>query len=98
MLAIQGKKAINENCTYGDGKEDIEHLFCTCKRTQIAWAWMRRKIITELPELQALSNFEMLNLISLNCTRFLDFNWLTATYIEYVWTQKCQMDNYLIEL
>ena len=55
-------QAINENCMYGDGKEDIENLFCKCQRTQIAWAWMRRKIMTELPELQALSNFEMLNL------------------------------------
>ena len=31
-------------CREGDGTENVEQLFSGCSRTQVAWAWARRKV------------------------------------------------------
>ena len=91
-------QAQDVNCIEGDGEESIEHLFCSCRRTQAAWAWMRRKIINLFPHLQALSNFEMLNLVTVGQTKVVDYVWLVANYVDYVWAQKSELNDYNIDL
>ena len=91
-------QAQDVNCLEGDGEESIEHLFCSCRRTQAAWAWMRRKIINLFPHLQALSNFEMLNLVTVGQTKVVDYVWLISNYVDYVWAQKSELNDYNIDL
>ena len=53
----------DDQCEQGDGVEDVEHLFTSCVRTQVAWAWCRRKIMNLMPDLQTYpSNFELIHL------------------------------------
>ena len=50
-------------CEEGDGVEDREHLFCTCRRVQVAWTLMRRKMINIHPVNGASSDLELINLV-----------------------------------
>jgi hypothetical protein len=53
----------DDQCDQGDGLENVEHLFTSCVRTQVAWAWCRRKIMHLMPDSPTyLSNFELINL------------------------------------
>ena len=40
---------------------DIEHFFCSCKRTGEAWSWMRLKILGLSNQGLLSSNWELLN-------------------------------------
>ena len=88
----------DDNCLEGDGQETLEHLFCQCRRTQVAWAWMRRKIINWCPSHHGLSDFEMINLVTLEKQKVLDIIWLVANYVSYVWSKKCENNNSNIDL
>ena len=76
-------------CKKMDGVEDVEHLFTGCVRTQVAWAWTRRKVIHLMPDWvrQFPSNFELLHLAyeALLNTEIL---WVISTYCCYVWNEK----------
>ena len=74
-------------CEEGDGVEDWEHLFCTCRRVQIAWAWMRRKMIHIHPVNGALSDLESINLVIAGGLE-IDLVWFITNYISYVWNQR----------
>ena len=50
-------------CEKGDGVEDWEHLFCTLRRVEIAWAWMIRRMINIHSVHGALSDLELINLV-----------------------------------
>ena len=39
------RKCNSSQCSALDGEENVEHLFTSCSRTQVAWAWARRKIM-----------------------------------------------------
>ena len=65
----------------------------------MAWSWMRRKIINRYPELQVLSNFEMLHLLTLDHSdNPLDLIWLVANFVTYVWAKKTENAAYYIDL
>ena len=89
----------SDQCEERDGMEDVVHLFCTCRRSQVAWSWMRRKIINRYPELQVLSDFELLHLLTLDHSDDpLDLIWLVANFVEYVWAKKTENSAYYIDL
>ena len=78
----------SDQCDQGDRLEDIEHLFTGCVRTQVAWAWCRRKIMHLMPDLDSYpSNFELITLVydSMMDDEIL---WLLANYCYYVYDQK----------
>ena len=74
-------------CEEGDGVEDREHLFCTCRRVQVAWTWMRRKMINIHPVNGASSDLELLNLVIAGGFE-IDLVWFITNYISYVWNQR----------
>ena len=84
----------NAICKKEDGIEDVEHLFTGCVRTQVAWAWTRRKVIHLMPDWvdQFPSNFELLHLAyeALLNTEIL---WVISTYCSYVWNEKVKSGN-----
>ena len=84
-------------CEEGDGVEDREHLFCTCRRVQVAWAWMKRKIINIYPLNGALSDLELLNLVIAGGIE-LELVWFITNYIFYVWNQRERKNNTEINL
>ena len=82
-------QADTDQCLDGDGVETVEHLFCTCRRSQVAWSWMRRKVLNRYPELGGLSNFELLHLLSLDTSDCpLDLIWLVTHFVTYVWERR----------
>jgi exonuclease III len=91
-------QADTAQCLLGDGEETVEHLFCSCRRVQVAWAWMRRKILNKSLALPTVSNFELLNLVSGVRENQLDFIWLISTYVEYVWKIKLDKKDYYLDL
>ena len=89
----------SDQCDKMDGLEDVVHLFCSCKRSQVAWSWMRRKIINRYPELQRLSDFEILHLLTLDHSdNPMDLIWLVANFVTYVWAKKTESSSYYIDL
>ena len=76
-------------CKKEDGLEDAEHLFTSCVRTQVAWAWIRRKIMPLLPDwvIQFPSNFELLHLVY-EAVMNVEILWIISTYCSYVWNEK----------
>ena len=81
-------------CHEGDGLEDAEHLFTSCIRTQVAWAWARRKIQNLLPEADVYpSNFELLHLAFNANTMEKEIVWLISSYCSYVWDLKRKKGN-----
>ena len=89
----------SDQCDQGDGTEDVEHLFTSCVRTQVAWAWCRRKIMHLMPNLQAYpSNFELLHL-AYESMMDEEILWLVSQYCAYVYEQKRQKaHNYVINV
>ena len=88
----------NAMCKKEDGLEDVEHLFTGCLRTQVAWAWTRRKIMHLLPDwvTQFPSNFELLHL-AYEALLNREILWLISTYCSYVWIEKIKGgNNYMI--
>ena len=81
--------SINGNCLKMDGVEDVEHLFTGCVRTQVAWAWARRKVIHLMPDWvrQFPSNFELLHL-AYEAILNTEILWVISTYCCYVWNEK----------
>ena len=76
-------------CSAEDGMESVEHLFSACSRTQVAWAWARRKIIHLMPVSNIYpSDFELLHLAFEPNTMEKEIVWLIAHYCWYVWDQK----------
>ena len=73
----------NSMCKKGDGIEDVEHLFTQCVRTQVAWAWTRRKVLNLMPDWvqngQFPSNFELLHL-SYEAMMNTEILWVISTY------------------
>ena len=90
----------NSMCKKGDGIKDVEHLFTQCVRTQVAWAWTRRKVLNLMPDWvqngQFPSNFELLHL-SYEAMMNTEILWVISTYCYYVWNEKVlKGDNYAI--
>ena len=81
--------SINGNCLKMDGVEDVEHLFTGCVRTQVAWAWARRKVINLMPDWvrQFPSNFELLHL-AYEAILNTEILWVISTYCCYAWNEK----------
>ena len=89
----------SDQCEQGDGVEDVEHLFTGCVRTQVAWAWCRRKIMHLMPDLGNYpSNFELIHL-AYDSMMDDEILWLVAQYCAYVYGQKKQKaHNYIINV
>ena len=89
----------SDQCDQGDGIEDVEHLFTSCVRTQVAWAWCRRKIMHLMPDLPAYpSNFELIHL-AYDSMMDEEILWLVSQYCAYVYDQKKQKaHNYVINV
>ena len=80
-----------------DGVERAEHLFTACTRTQVAWAWARRKIIHLMPISDIYpSDFELIHLAFEPNTMEKEIVWLIAHYCFYVWNQKKKHGNRFI--
>ena len=76
-------------CSAEDGNESAEHLFTACTKTQVAWAWARRKIIHLMPVSNIYpSDFELIHLALEPNTMEKEIVWLIAHYCWYVWDQK----------
>ena len=89
-------QADSNECSARDGVETIEHLFCQCQRVQIAWAWMRRKILNKNLADPRANDFELINLVNGLDNVSKDFIFLIANYIQYVWKLKiCKKDYYV---
>ena len=93
------RKCNSSQCTAGDGDEDVEHLFTSCTRTQVAWAWARRKIMNLMTFNDGFpSNFELLHL-SYETMMDDEVLWIIAQYCYYVWTIKQQTShNYVVDV
>ena len=89
----------SDQCDQGDGLEDMEHLFTGCVRTQVAWAWRRRKIMHLMADLPSYpSNFELINL-TYDSMMDDEILWLVASYCFYVYEQKKQRaHNYVVNV
>ena len=89
----------DDQCEQGDGVEDVEHLFTSCVRTQVAWAWCRRKIMNLMPDLQTYpSNFELIHL-AYDSMMDDEILWLVSNFCAYVYNQKKQKShNYIINV
>ena len=76
-------------CTSQDGIEDTEHLFTSCVRSQVAWAWTRRKVIHLMPDWvnQYPSDFELLHLVY-DALLDAEILWLVSHYCGYLWDQR----------
>jgi len=85
-------------CSEGDGVESVEHLFCTCRRVQVAWAWMRRLILNQSLALPTVSDFELLHSLSGLDDGTCDLVWLISNYVEFVWKQKTSKATYFIDV
>ena len=57
-------QADSSECSARDGVETIEHLFCQCQRVQVAWAWMRRKILNKNLADPRANDSELINLVN----------------------------------
>ena len=74
-------------CLHCPGAEiaDVEHFFCSCRRTSQCWSWVRLKILGLCNQGLMSSNWELLNLF-LPRTQFEEeVVWLISTYGNYVW-------------
>lgn len=91
-------QADNAVCSEGDGVESVEHLFCTCRRVQVAWAWMRRLILNKNLALPTVSDFELLHSLSGLDDGTCDLVWLISNYVEFVWKQKTSKATYFIDV
>ena len=78
-----------DSCKKLDGVEDVEHLFTSCVRTQVAWAWTRRKVIHLMPDWvnQFPSNFELLHL-AYEAILNTEILWVISIYCCYVWNER----------
>ena len=84
-------------CSAEDGIESAEHLFTACTRTQVAWAWARRKIIHLMPVSNIYpSDFELIHLAFEPNTMEKEIVWLISHYCWYVWDQKKKHGNRFI--
>ena len=79
----------NATCPRQDGLENTEHLFTSCTRSQVAWAWMRRKVTSLMPDwvAQFPSDFELLHLVY-NAQAEAEILWMISHYCNYVWDLK----------
>ena len=93
------RKCNSSQCTAGDGEEDVEHLFTSCIRTQVAWAWARRKIMNLMTFNDGFpSNFELLHLAYETMMED-EVLWIIAQYCYYVWGIKQQTShNYVVDV
>ena len=93
------RKCDNSQCTAGDGEEDVEHLFTSCSRTQVAWAWARRKIMNLMTLQDGYpSNFELLHL-AYETMMDDEVLWIVAQYCTYVWNIKVKTShNYMVDV
>ena len=67
-LTLWYRMCFSSQCSAQDGEENVEHLFTSCSRTQVAWAWARRKIMNLMTFDDSLpSNFELLHLSYVLC-------------------------------
>ena len=89
-------QADNNLCIEGDGVETVEHLFCSCRRVQVAWAWMRRKIQYNGLALPGMSDFDLIHMLSGVPGRSVDLVWLISSYVEFVWREKTKKEVYFI--
>ena len=81
-------QCIDDQCDQGHGLENIEHHFTGCVRTQVAWAWCRRKIMHLMPDSPTYtSNFELINL-AYESPMNDEICWLVSQYCFYVYEQK----------
>ena len=84
-------------CREGDGTENVEHLFSGCSRTQVAWAWARRKVQHLMPQSDIYpSDFELLHLAFSSNTLEKEIVWLLSHYCWYVWELKKKNNNRFI--
>ena len=84
-------------CSAEDGNESAEHLFSACTRTQVVWAWARRKIIHLMPQSNIYpSDFELLHLAFEPNTMEKEIVWVISHFCCYVWDQKKKHGNRLI--
>ena len=90
-------QADNNLCIEGDGVETVEHLFCSCRRVQVAWAWMRRKIQYNGLALPGMSDFDLIHMLSGVPGRSVDLVWLISSYVEFVWREKTKKEVYFID-
>ena len=92
-------KCRSDQCDQGDGLEDVEHMFTGCVRTQVAWAWCRRKIMHLMHHATGYpSNFELINL-AYDSMMDDEILWLVANYCYYVYEQKRKHShNYVIDV
>ena len=81
-------------CKKEDGNEDVEHLFTGCVRTQVAWAWARRKGMHLMPvwATEFPSDFELLHL-TYEAVMNVEILWLISMYCYYVWQEKNKSGN-----
>ena len=79
--------------------EDVQHLFTGCVRTQVAWAWCRRKIMHLMPDSPTYpSDFELINL-AYESPMDDEICWLVTQYCCYVYEQKkSRAHNYVIDV
>ena len=64
----------------------MEHLFCLCKKTRMAWAWMRGKVVgIGGQQQQNLTSWEILNLFFTRSNFDQEIVWLVSSYVLFVW-------------
>ena len=66
---------------------DVEHFFCSCRRTSQCWSWVRLKILGLCDQGIISSNWELLNLFLPRSQFEQEIVWLIGSYVDYVWTK-----------
>ena len=74
-------------CQYCEVAEiaDLEHFFCTCERTRLAWSWLRLKISDLCVQDFLSSNWELLNLVLPRSEYEQEIILLVSNFVSYVW-------------
>ena len=87
-------------CSEGDGVESVEHLFCTCRRVQVAWAWMRRKLMNRNLALPTVNDFELIHLVNGvdSISEEKDLIFLISNYVDVVWKLRSERSSYLVDV
>ena len=64
----------------------MEHFFCLCEKTRVAWAWVRGKVVgIGGQQQQNLTDWEVLNLFFTRSSFDQEIVWLLSSYVFYVW-------------
>ena len=70
-------------CCDGAQVADVEHFFCSCEKSLLAWSWVRGKVMQLAG--QNVTDWELLNLFLPRSDYEQEIVWLVSSYVMFLW-------------